>query len=500
MRRENRNQGPGVSLRSEQEQDRRAFLTSATSGLGAAALGSLLTGEAIAAPAEADPTAETEPPASTTPADRQGAHFPPTAKRAIFIYLAGGTSQIELFDPKPKLTELTGKGIPESFNKKELFAFVKPESAKLMGSRFPFRRYGQSGLEMSSLLPHVGSMADDIAVLRSLHTDSFDHGPAEILFSTGEDSPGRPSAGAWISYGLGSEAENLPAYVVLMTGRGPVSRGLAWGSGFLPTQHAGVLFRSRGEPVLNLASPPGVTLEAQRSQLDALRDLNRQRLETVLDPSIQNRIDAYELAFRMQMAAPELVDFRRESQRTLESYGVGRDGAEANSFAVNCVLARRLVERGVRFVSIFHRRWDHHAAVEGGVRTNCHVVDQPIGALLRDLKERGLLDETLVIWGTEFGRTPMTQNSEPGPGAGRDHHRYAFSTWMAGGGVRGGTVVGQTDELGFRPIEDSMHVNDFHATMLHLLGLDHLRLTYRFKGLDFRLTDQGGEVMEKVIG
>jgi hypothetical protein len=427
-------------------------------------------------------------------------HFPPRAKAAIFIFLAGGTSQIELFDPKPKLRELTGQTLPESFTKKERFAFINPTQAKIMASRFAFRRYGKCGMEMSELLPEIGSVADRITLVRSMHTDAFDHGPAEILFATGNDTPGRPSAGAWLSYGLGSESRDLPSYVVLMTGRGPVSRSLAWGNAFLPNTHAGVLFRQTGEPLLNLANPPGVPIEAQRAQLDALRALNLQRFERMRDPRIADRIEAYELAFRMQASAPELIDLRSESSRTHEAYGTGRSGEEEGGFATNCLLARRLVERGVRFVSIFHRRWDHHSGVQEKLRKNCHIVDQPIAALIRDLEQRGMLDDTLVVWGTEFGRTPVTQNSEPGPGAGRDHHRHGFSTWLAGGGVRGGHVVGATDELGFRATENPVHVHDFYATILHLFGLNHEELSFRFKGLDFRLTDQGGHVVEDVLG
>jgi len=463
---------------------RRAFLTSSASGLGAAALASLIT---------TDHVMGADRPTLPTP------HFPPRARAAIFIFLAGGTSQLELFDPKPKLRELTGQKLPESFTKKERFAFIEPEKARIMPSRFGFRRYGDCGMEMSELLPGIGAVADRITLVRSTHTDSFDHGPAEILFATGDDSPGRPSAGAWISYGLGSESRELPSYVVLMTGRGPVSRSLTWGNAFLPNAHAGVLFRQTGEPLLNLSNPPGVPVEAQRAQLDAIRELNRQRFKKVPDPRITDRIEAYELAFRMQASAPGLIDLRGESARTHEEYGTGRPGAEEAGFATNCLLARRLVERGVRFVSLFHRRWDHHSGIQEKLRKNCHIVDRPIGALIRDLEQRGLLDDTLVVCGTEFGRTPVTQNSSPGPGAGRDHHRLAFTTWMAGGGARRGHVVGATDELGWRPVENAVHVHDLYATILHLFGIRHEELTFRHRGLDFRLTDQGGRVVEDAL-
>jgi len=466
--------------------NRRRFLTSPASGLGAAAILSLLNADGVLAADTANPLAPRPP------------HFASRARSCIFIFLAGGASQVELFDPKPKLVPMTGQKLPDSFFAKERFFSIKPDRALVMGSRFGFRRYGQSGLEMSELLPHIGECADDIALVRSMHTDQFDHGPAEILLSTGIDTPGRPSAGAWVTYGLGSESQNLPGYVVLVTSRGPVSRTLAWGNGFLPTAHAGVLFQERGEPVLNLANPPGITPEMQRLQFDAVRDLNTRHYDLTRDPEVRDRIASYELAFRMQAGAPELIDLGGETRSTHAWYGTDRPG-ESGSFATNCLLARRLVERGVRFVSIFHRRWDHHSGVQKGVEENCRVVDQPIGALLKDLKSRGQLEDTLVVWGTEFGRTPVTQNTQPGPTAGRDHHRLAFSVWLAGGGVTGGRAIGVTDELGWRPVEDPVHVHDFNATLLHLFGLDHLKLTYRSRGLDVRLTNQGGMVVKSLL-
>jgi len=467
---------------------RRGFLTSASSGLGAIALATLL---------KEDRGRASNPDLDSTP--KTGLpHHPPRARNCIFIFLAGGTSQIELFDPKPKLTELTGQRMPESFFQNERFAFVKRDQSAIMGSQFAFRRYGQSGIEMSELLPGVGSCADHLTLVRSMYTDQFDHAPAEILFSTGTEIPGRPSAGAWVLYGLGSESANLPGYVVLMTARGPVSRSSAWGSGFLPASYAGVLFQGEGEPVLNLSNPPGVTRPMQQAQIEAVKQLNAHRYRQLQDPEIQSRIAAYELAFRMQTAAPELIDLGNESAATLASYGTARAG-EAGGFARNCVLARRLVERGVRFVTLFHRKWDQHSGLKNALSENCRVVDQPIGALIHDLKQRGMLDETLVIWGTEFGRTPITENREPGPQAGRDHHRFGFSVWLAGGGVKAGQVVGATDELGWHAVQDRVHVNDFHATLLHLFGLDHLRLTRNFMGLDVRLTNQGGDVVRKII-
>jgi hypothetical protein len=474
--------------------DRRRFLTSTTSGLGAAAVFALLQGDGVLAADAAAGSVDNAP----GPLSPRPPQFKSAARNCIYIFLAGGTSQVELFDPKPKLAALTGQKLPDSFFAKERFFSIKPDRALVMGSRFGYRRYGQSGTEMSELLPQIGACADDIALVRSMHTDQFDHGPAEILFSTGIDTPGRPSAGAWVTYGLGSESQNLPGYVVLVTGRGPVARSLNWGNGFLPTAHAGVLFQERGEPVLNLSNPPGVTPAMQRVQLDAVRRLDRQHNELAHDPRVQDRITSYELAFRMQAGAPELIDLGGETVQTHAAYGTDKPG-EAGSFATNCLLARRLVERGVRFVSIFHRRWDHHSEVHKGVEDNCRIVDRPIGALLKDLKSRGLLEDTLVVWGTEFGRTPVTQNTQPGLRAGRDHHRLAFSVWLAGGGVKGGQVVGASDELGWRAVEDPVHVHDFNATLLHLFGLDHLRLTYRFRGLDVRLTNQGGSVVKKLL-
>ena len=467
---------------------RRRFLTSASSGLGSLALASLLRRDSLRA----------KEAIQTNPLSPRPPQIPARAQNCIFIFLAGGTSQIELFDPKPKLHEMTGQKLPDSFFKNERFAFIKPEQSLLMGSHFPYRSYGRCGMELSELLPHVGSCADDITLIRSMYTDQFDHAPAEILFSTGTETPGRPSAGAWVAYGLGSESANLPGYVVLMTARGPVSRSSTWGSGFLPTNYAGVLFSNQGEPVLNLSNPPGVTPAMQRAQIDAVKRLNRRQYESVLDPEIASRIASYELAFRMQMTTPELIDLRSETLKTHSAYGTERTG-ESGSFSQNCLLARRLVERGVRFVSIFHRKWDHHSRIREGLDENCRTVDQPIGALVKDLKQRGLLDNTVVVWGTEFGRTPITQNQKPGPDSGRDHHRFGFSLWMAGGGVKGGCVVGNTDEFGWHAVEDRTHVNDFHATLLHLFGLDHHKLTYNFKGLDVRLTNQGGKIVEKAL-
>ena len=470
-------------------QTRRRFFTSTAGGAGLAALAGMLRDDGLLA-ANSDVAANSLRP--------RAPHFPCRAQRCIFVFLAGGTSHLDLFDPKPKLKELDGQPIPESFLKGIRFSFVKPTQSKLMGSRFAFRRYGECGMELSELLPHIGTCADDIGLVRSMHHAAFDHAPGELEMITGHDQPGRPSFGAWLTYGLGSESQNLPAFVALMNHRGPVARAMAWGNGYLPSVHQGVLFRNQGEPILNLETPAGIRPEWHRAQLDAVRRLNRLKSQKVRDPEIETRIAAYELAFRMQTAAPELIDLAGETQETQENYGVNREGQQG-IFARNCLLARRLVERGVRVVTLFQRTWDQHKNLEGEIRAQCLEVDQPIGALLADLKRRGMLDSTLVVWGTEFGRTAITENASPGPAAGRDHHPHCFSMWLAGGGVRGGHVIGRSDELGWHVAEDGVHTHDFHATLLHLFGLDHKRLTYRHRGLDVRLTDVAGNVVEKLL-
>ncbi len=458
---------------------RRDFLTSAASGLGLPALVSLLQAEGVAAQ------------------DRVP-EFAPRAKSCIFLFLAGGTSHMDLFDPKPELNRRSGQPLPESFTQGKRFSFLKLDQSSVMGTPFGFRRYGRCGMELSELLPGIGSCADDIALVRSMHTDAFDHAPAELELSTGVDSPGRPSAGAWLTYGLGSASQNLPGYVALLVRRGPTARALAWGSGFLPTRHAGVVFRSEGEAVVNLETPDGLPADLHRSQLDAVGALNRLRSQRIRDPEIESRISAYELAFRMQTAAPELIDLKQETAQTRLAYGVDRPD-EGGAFSRSCLLARRMVERGVRFVSIFHRNWDHHQELQQSLKDRCADVDQPIAALLRDLKQRGLLDSTLVVWGTEFGRTPLTENARPGPKAGRDHHPFGFSMWLAGGGVKGGQTLGATDDFGWAAVQDKVHIHDFNATLLHLFGLDHRHLTYRFEGRDYRLTDVHGNVVQQLL-
>ena len=414
-------------------------------------------------------------------------HFPAKAKRVIYLFMAGAPSQLELFDNKPKLSELEGKPLPPSVIEGQRYAFIQPDAA-VLGPRFKFARHGESGAELSEVLPHLAEVVDEIAIVRSMHTDLFNHSPAQLFMNTGSGIPGRPSMGSWLSYGLGSIADDLPAFVVLK-GAGNLSGGASmWSNGFLPGKHQGVPFRSQGDPILHASNPPGIGTAAQRSSLDLIRDLNRQHLDVVGDPEIETRINAYEMAFRMQARAPELMDFGQESSDTLEMYGA-KIGDSKSTFANNCVLARRLAERGVRFIQVYHAGWDHHSNVEGGVRGQARATDQAAAALIKDLKQRGMLEDTLVVWGGEFGRTPMVEASAAlGRSGGRDHHPQAFSVWLAGGGIRPGVTYGATDDLGFHVAENGVHVHDLQATILNQLGIDHERLSFRFSGLNFRLT------------
>ena len=484
-------------------QTRREFLTTSASGAGTLALGSMLAGDgllnmATAAGHRTDPLAPKEP------------HFDPKAKACIFIFMAGAPSHLDLFEPKPKINELHGKPLPESLLKNVRFAFIKKDSATVLGTNRTYRPYGECGTEFSDYLPHIGSCADDILLVRSLHSEQFNHHPGQLLMQCGRASFGLPSMGSWMTYGLGSPSQNLPGYVVLTAGRGSSGGATLWQSGFLPSVHAGVRFRNEGDPVLNLSNPTGLPPELQRKGLDVLGEVNRGRYEQVRDPEIASRIASYELAWRMQTAAPELMDVSGESKHTLEAYGVdranppnggrGQMGNTAQVFSRNCLLARRLVERGVRFINIVYASWDHHSNLDRELGYNSAVVDQPIAALIRDLKQRGLLDSTMVVWGTEFGRTPLGENrGGRALNTGRDHHPHAFSMFMAGGGIRGGQVYGASDELGWGVAEKPVHVNDFQATLLNQFGLDHLKLTYRFQGRDFRLTDVGGRVIPEWI-
>lgn len=473
------------------QQTRRHFFHDCRVGLGSIALATLLRQDGLSA---AESTARAR---ATDPLAPQPPHFAPRAKNVIFLFMAGGPSQLELFDEKPKLRELHGQVIPESYVAKKRFAFIKKD-ATLLGTKRKFARYGQSGIAVSECLPHFAKVVDDVALLKAVKTDVFNHGPAKFFMNTGSPLFGRPSLGSWVTYGIGSESQSLPGFVVLQSGpRGPRGGAPNWGSGFLPTTYQGVPFRTQGTPILNLESPAGVSRERQDEFVQAVNEFNRLRLADTGDPEIATRIAAYEMAYRMQTSAPELVDISKETQETLDLYGV-EPGKP--SFGFNCLLARRLIERGVRFVQLYHTDWDHHGnkGTELGESLDkiCGETDRGSAALVQDLKRLGLLDNTLVIWGGEFGRTPQ---GEPRELIGRDHHIEAFAMWLAGGGVKRGVTLGETDELGYYGTEDRIHVHDLHATILHLLGFDHLKLTFRFQGRDMRLTDVAGQLVPKLL-
>lgn len=434
-------------------------------------------------------------------AQEKAPHFAPKAKRIIYLFMAGAPSQLDLFDYKPKLVQYDGQPVPQDVIQGERFAFIKG-TPTLLGSPHEFARHGQSGAEISVLLPHLASIADDVSFVRSLHTTQFNHAPGQIYMNTGHQVIGRPSAGAWLTYGLGTENKDLPGFVVLLSGTSQPDGGKScWGSGFLPTVYQGVEFRSQGDPVLFLSNPKGVAPETRRRSLDLLNDLNRAHLEDVGDPEIATRIASYEMAYRMQSSVPELTDITSEPQAIHEMYGT-EPGKP--SFANNCLLARRLVERGVRFVQLYHRGWDTHGAsnnedIVNKLASLCRETDRAAAALVKDLKQRGLLDSTIVMWGGEFGRTPMNENRSGSKFLGRDHHPRAFTMWLAGGGIQPGVTVGKTDDIGYNIAEEPVSVHDLHATILHLMGIDHTKLTYRFQGRDFRLTDVGGEVVKKLV-
>lgn len=457
---------------------RRTFLRDVGAGLGTIALGALLERDGYAAV--------------------RAPHFAPKAKNVIFLFQEGAPSQMDLFDPKPELQKWHGKPLPPSMTKDLKLAFIKP-TATVMGSPFQFAKHGQCGMELSELVPGLASISDDVCLVRSMYSEAFNHHPGQLFLFTGSMIGGRPTMGAWINYGLGSVSDNLPGFVVLSSGVGTSAGADNWSSGFLPTSYAGTVFRSKGEPILYLSNPKGITQESQRLRLDLLKQLNEEHLEKTGDAEIASRIHSYELAYRMQMSAPELLDFSKESPQTIEAYGINSDKSKA--YGTNCLLARRLVERGVRFVMLMHASWDHHSGLVKGLPTKCQETDTPATALVKDLKQRGLLDETLVVWGGEFGRTPMSEIRRPDDpnSIGRDHHPNGYSMWMAGGGIKGGQVIGRTDELALNIVEDKVHVHDLQATMLHCLGMEHTRLTYRHMGRDYRLTDLGGEVVKKML-
>ena len=462
---------------------RRHFFEQAGFGVGAAALWNLLEGESRAS----------GPQYLTRPA---------TAKNIIYLFMAGAPSHVDLFDDKPKLRELDGQKCPPELLQGERFAFIEGVPT-ILGSPYKFDRHGHSGTELSELLPRLAEVVDDIALVKSMHTTQFNHAPAQIFMNTGHQIVGRPSMGSWMTYGLGSENEDLPGFVVLLSGENDPDGGKScWGSGFLPTIHQGVEFRSQGDPVLYLENPDGVSVASRRASLDTIRKINHEHTTLVGDPEIETRIAAYEMAYRMQTSVPELMDISDEPASIHELYGTEPGQA---SFANNCLLARRLVERGARFVQLYHWGWDHHGTssvddIATALPALCEQTDRASAALVKDLKQRGMLDETLIVWGGEFGRTAMNEGRNNSKFIGRDHHPRAFTVWLAGGGVQAGVTVGRTDELGYNIVEDPVEVHDLHATVLHLMGVDHEKLTYRFQGRDFRLTDVYGKVVSKLVG
>ena len=471
------------------DQSRRTFLRRGAAGLGSIALGSML-GKTAAAAAIEKPESDRRWNGVVQPPP-----IAPRCKRVIHLYMAGGPSHLETLDEKPKLAAMGGEPMPSLYTEGQQIAQLQGQknNLKCLAPQFRFQSYGKSGQRISTALPNIGQIADEICIVRSMHTDQINHDPAHSLMNTGSSIPGRPSMGAWLQYGLGCECDDLPGYVVLTSVGGGQSQPIAsrqWHSGFLPSRFQGVEFRSQGDPVLYVGNPAGVDRARQRQVIDAVGALNRIGNEVYDDPELLTRIAQYELAFKMQMSVPKLKDLSDEPQEVLDMYGVqGNDG----SFASNCLLARRLAERGVRFIQLYHRGWDHHGGIKRGIGVTAKLVDQASAALVKDLKRRGMLDDTLVIWGGEFGRTPMAQ------GSGRDHHIKGFSMWMAGAGVKPGFSFGATDELGYAAQVDKVHINDFHATLLHLFGIDHQQLTYRFQGRDFRLTDVGGRVVKEIL-
>jgi hypothetical protein len=482
---------------------RRQFLRDCGVGLGKIALASLLTDAFSARSVSADEALPAENSVATSakqaadnPFALRKPHFQPRAKRVIHLFMAGAPSQLDLFDYKPDLAKYEGKPLPPSIINGQRYAFIRPDAA-VLGPRFKFARYGQCGAELSEMLPHLGEVADDICLIRSMTTNQFNHAPAQIYFNTGFQQPGRPSFGSWVVYGLGAETHDLPAFVVMSTGAG-ISGGAAnWSAGFMPTIYSGVRLRNGAEPILDVARPAGMDARLQRDTIDLIDQLNRRELADAGDPEILARISAYEMAYRLQTSAPDLMDLHTETKATLEMYGAEPDKP---SFARACLLARRMIERGVRFVNIYHEGWDAHSDVAGNLRGNCGATDRAAAALVKDLKQRGLLEDTLVIWGGEFGRTPMVEtNPALGRSLGRDHHPQAFTMWLAGGGVKTGLTYGRTDDMGFNIVENPVHVHDLQATLLHLLGLNHERLTYRYAGRDFRLTDVEGSVITDLL-
>lgn len=468
----------------QQALTRRSFLTRTSAGLGSAALTSLLTPALFASPTTEGAIAP---------------HFAPKAKRVIYLFMSGGPSHIDLFDPKPKLAELHGTELPASVRGMQRVTLMTRNQGQFLvaASQFKFSKYGQSGQELNELMPSIGKIADDIAIVRSMHTEPINHDPAVNFIQTGSGLAGRPTLGSWISYGLGSENKNLPEFIVLLSGNGgqPVVPRY-WSNGFLPSRYQGVQFRSQGDPVLYLSNPPGIDGDNRKTLIDGINELNKLKFDSLADPEIQTRINSFELAYRMQTSVPDLMDISNEPKQMQERYGAQPGQA---SFANNCLLARRLAERGVRFIQLYHRDWDHHADLPNRMRLQCSQTELASAALIQDLKDRDMLDDTLIIWGGEFGRTTYNQGLIKKDSYGRDHHPRCYSLWLAGGGIRGGITLGKTDDFGYNITEDPVHVHDLQATILHLLGIDHKKLTYRFQGRDFRLTDISGNVVQKLL-
>lgn len=464
-------------------QTRREFLDSCAAGIGTLGLAHLMGVEGLLGAPAGESLG-------------QNPHFAPRAKNLIFLFMAGAPSQMDLFDPKPSLQKWHGQPLPPSMTAELKLAFIKP-TAKVLASPREFSRCGQSGMEISDYLPNLQRMADEICLVRSMQTDQVNHHPGQSMLMSGSPLVGRPTIGAWLTYGLGSESQDLPGFVVLSSGRGASGGSSNFSSGFLPSTHAGVPFRKVGDPILYLSNPGGVSRDSQRLTLETLKRLNEENFQRTADPQIASRMSNYELAFRMQASAPELIDLSDESQATKDSYGIDQEPTSA--YGTNCLMARRMVERGVRVVMLIHASWDDHTNLDEGLKKNCDITDKPVAALIRDLKQRGLLDETLVVWGGEFGRTSLGQLKHVGDKVGRDHHPNGFSMWLAGGGIKGGQVIGSTDELALKAVHDPVHVHDLQATVLHLMGLDHERLTYRHMGRDFRLTDVSGHVVGKML-
>jgi hypothetical protein len=473
------------SLEQLQFVTRRKFFQQCGTGMGALALASLLNEKLFAADAPQ--------------AHHIGPHFAPKAKNIIYLFQSGGPSHLDLFDYKPELIKLNGQKMPADVLKNVRLAQIGKDAA-VLGTKYKFKQYGKSGVWLSELLPHLQGIADEVCFLQGVYSEAFNHDPATLYMNTGAQLAGRPSMGSWFSYGLGSENKDLPAFVVLMTGVGQPLTTSSWGSGFLPTVHQGVTLRSQGDPVLYVSNPAGINAQRRRESLDVIRELNQKHYDAMRDPEIETRIAAYEMAYKMQTSVPDVMDISKEPPAMHDLYGTTPGRA---SFANNCLLARRLVERGVRFVQLYQRGWDHHGGPDGNLifdlKKRCQETDQAAVALIQDLKQRGLLDSTLVVWGGEFGRTPMMQGNLKPTEIGRDHHPHGYTVWMAGGGIKPGIVHGKTDEYGFYAVDGKVHVHDLHATILHLFGLDHTKLTYRFQGRDFRLTDVSGEVVKEIL-